>query len=320
MSSLPRRSVIKAGRGSLVEIWPMPATARNRAGYPQPYTRNDLLAERRYADLETMTAVAACTIDGRVVGKEPIYRRGPSIHERRLALKDAELEMAARALVKIGERDIAFETGERPDWRVTLSDGRLVGVEVTEVNPSADLTNRVIDLEVELNDAIDARGLLTDAYAHTWFGPLAFTLTDEPPATQLNAKTRRNLRTELLDWLASGNLASGRIIGYTTLERFQVTANVGTSPGSTSFEFGLGATSFASMDAYQPTLARIGKKFSSAVGYNTTNPLWLVLSVTDMQGVFTDSVNAVGRLAHSTGAFERIIVTDGLALRVLDRS
>lgn len=143
--------------------------------------------------------------------------------------------------------------------------------------------------------------------------------SDEPPARQLNATTRRKLRDELLAWLASGKLVSGRIVGYPTLERFQVTANVGKQPG-TSFEFGLGATVFSSLDAYRPTLARINAKFQKAVGYSTIDPLWLVLSITDLQGVYSESVDAVGRLAYSSGAFERIIVTDGLTVRVIDRT
>ncbi len=46
----------------------MPSAAfRERAGYPQPYSRNDLIASRQYADLATMTEVARSSIDGVIV-------------------------------------------------------------------------------------------------------------------------------------------------------------------------------------------------------------------------------------------------------------
>ncbi len=98
------------------------------------------------------------------------------------------------------------------------------------------------------------------------------------------------------------------------------TANVGAFSGGTSFDFGLGATAFSPYDAYRPTLERINAKFRKAAGYSTTDPLWLVLSITDMQGVYSASVNAVGQLAYAAGTFARIIVTDGSTIRVVDRT
>lgn len=54
--------------------------ARDRAGYPRPYTRNDVLRDRFYADQEMMTHVAAFTLDGRAFGEFPVRVRGPSPH------------------------------------------------------------------------------------------------------------------------------------------------------------------------------------------------------------------------------------------------
>jgi hypothetical protein len=62
-----------------------------------------------------MARVADFTVDGRSVGDEPIRVRQPSVHEIRLAPKAAELELAARALAHLGERDVAFAAEERPD-------------------------------------------------------------------------------------------------------------------------------------------------------------------------------------------------------------
>lgn len=292
--------------------------ARDRAGYAQPYTRNGLIASRQYADLETMREVARCSIDGRLAGDEPIRRRGPSNHEKRLALKEIEFEIAARTLVRLGYREIRFETGEKPDWRTQLAEFGSIGIEITEVNPSADLTNRVDDVEIELKDAIDAAALTRGRYVHTWFGPLAFA-GDVPPATMLNPSARRELRDELLAWLASGNLASGRISGYPTLERFQITANVGAEPGDGSFEFGLGANTFSPLGAVGPTVARIKKKLERARGYDRSHPLWLILCITDLRGEFTRSVEAFGQAELGTGLFERIIVTDGRTTSVLEQ-
>lgn len=83
-----------------------------------------MLRRRFCAVREMMTHVAAFTLDGRPFGELPVRVRGPSRHKIRLAPKDAEFEVAARALVRLGERKAAFLAGERPDWHVKLGDGR----------------------------------------------------------------------------------------------------------------------------------------------------------------------------------------------------
>jgi hypothetical protein len=314
----------------------MPPTAsRRRAGYPQPYTRNDLLRSRQYADPATMSEVVRCTIDGRIIGDELIYRRGPSIHETRMAPKDSELEIAARALVKLGEHNVAFETGEQPDWRVTLAAGRRVGIEVTEANPSADLTNRVEDLNVALKDAVDAEALRTDHFIEFSFGPLAFQSVTSPeaiqaararglpppsPASALTARARRELLKEMHAYLRARKFASGRIDGYATLRAFDINAYASPSLGHDHVALGLGGTVFSMMGAYAATVKRINHKLQRAVGYDQTHPLWLIVCITDTTGLFTDSVVAFERMQLNVGLFSRIIVTDGMTSRILDRT
>jgi hypothetical protein len=61
---------------------------RDRAGYPQPYTRNDLRAQGRYAG-ELFERVLAYTLDGRPFGDEFVRHRAPGRYETRLPTKDA---------------------------------------------------------------------------------------------------------------------------------------------------------------------------------------------------------------------------------------
>jgi hypothetical protein len=309
--------------------------SRSRAGYPQAYTRNDLLRSRQYADPATMSEVARCTIDGRSVGDEPIHRRGPSIHETRMALKDSELEIAARALVKLGEHNVAFEVRERPDWLATFPDGRRVGIEVTEANPSADLTNRVEDLNIALKDAVDNGALRTEHFIEFSFGPRAFSGVMSPeanhaarlrglpppsPASALTARARRELLKELLAYLRAGQFSSGRIEGYPTLQAFDISAYASPSPGQNHVALGFGGTSFSLMGAYATTVKRINQKLQRAVDYDQRHPLWLIVCITDTTGLFTDSVIAFERLQLRVSLFARIIVTDGTTTRILDRA
>ena len=254
-----------------------------------------------------------CTIDGRSVGDETIHRRGPSIHETRMALKDSVLEIAARALVKLGERNVAFEGRERPDWLAMFTDGRRVGIEVTEANPSADVTNRVQDLNVALKDAVDAEALRTDHFIEFSFGP-------PPPASALTARARCNLPKEMLAYLRAGQFASVRIEGYPILRAFDLNADASPSPAHDHVALGLGGTVFSMMGAYATMVRRINHKLQRAADYDQTHPFWLIVCITGTTGLFIDSVVAFERMQLNVGLFERTIVTDGMTSRIVDRT
>jgi len=296
--------------------------ARDRAGYPRSYTRNDVLADRFYADRELMAHVAAFTLDGRPFGELPVRVRGPSAHETRFAPKDTEFEIAARALVRLGERTAAFTADERPDWRVRLADGRTIGLEVSEVNPSAGFANRVEDLRIALREAIDADPTLPIAgrFLNFHFGPRAF--AGAPiERVPLPAGVRRALLRELLAYLRAGTFTAGRVTGpaYPTLEGYDITVYVGEAqPAYVNFD--IGATSFAPLGAFQAAMHRATKKAALARDYYFPHALWLVLGITDQLGVFTESVAAFGRLQLRGGPFERVIISDGQVVRLLERA
>jgi hypothetical protein len=117
--------------------------ARDRAGYPQPYTRNDLRADGRYVG-ELYERAFAYTLDGRRFGDEPVRHRAAGRYETRLPPKDSEFEIVARTLAGLGATGLAFETGERPDWMIRFHDGDIIGAEASEIDLAADFTNQRI--------------------------------------------------------------------------------------------------------------------------------------------------------------------------------
>jgi hypothetical protein len=286
--------------------------ARDRGGYATRFTRDDIVRRRLVADTATLGAVADYTLDGTRAGAQAYRVRGQSRHETRFALKTTEFEIAARALAKLGYRDLAFTAGEQPDWRIDV-DGGTVVAEVSEINPSALFTNRIADLNVALRDAVDADSTLPIAghYLAFTFGARAFA-----HGQILNAAARRAVLAELLAYLAAGTFVTGRITGYQKLEAFDVMVHASAfQPAYVSLE--LPATSFSPTGPLTDVFARVQRKINDARNYDRTNPLWLFLGITDMLGVFTETVMQFGQTALASGPFERVIVSDGLTVKAL---
>jgi hypothetical protein len=192
-----------------------------------------------------------------------------------------------------------------------LSDGREFGVEVAEVDPSADFTHRVEDPRVALLDAVDADPMLplADRFLEFHFGPRAFggaRLT----GSLLPAAIRRTLLRELLAYLRGGVFVDGPIRGYTTLGQLDISVSVSQAE-SALVNLSLPAAAFAPLGPLGPAIARVQRKIERACSYNRRDPLWLILGITEQLGVFTETVETLRRLAIAAGRFERVILTDG---------
>ena len=68
-----------------------------------------------------------------------------------------------------------------------------------------------------------------------------------------------------------------------------------------------------------PTCASDKRRSASEPGYDRSNPLWLVLEVTEQTGTFAESISAVGAQAtRPIDPFERVVVHDGRTWCVLE--
>jgi hypothetical protein len=287
---------------------------RDRAGYPQPYTRNGLRAQGRYAG-ELYDRVFAYTLDGRPFGDEPLRYRAPGRYERRFPTKDSEFEIVARALAEQGATGLAFESGERPDWTIRFPSGAIIGAEASEIDDSADFTNQLIDLQIALAEAVDAEPTLPIGRhtVHFVFGARAFPMGFTKDA--LPGHVRRVLVGALLEYLRAGTFVSGPIVGYPVLEAFGIIANVnGGGPGIAISE---PACCFSPTGPFNAAIQRVRLKIARAAKYDQRHPLWLFLHITDTMGEFGQTVERFSTVGGPITPFEAVFLSDGLKTAVI---
>jgi hypothetical protein len=287
---------------------------RDRAGYPRPYSRNDLRRDGRYTDA-IFDAVFAYTLDGRRFGDEPVRMREASAYETRFPTKDIEFEIVSRVLARLGAEDLAFETSERPDWKIRFPNGDVIGAEASEIDLTADFTNRLIDLKIALLEAVDAEPSLPigNRYITFSFGPLAF--PGGLNADALPRKGRRALLKEMLAYLRAGDFGAS-VQGYATLKRFDVNVHVFDFE-QPSVDVTTPATSFSPTGPLQAAIQRVALKVDRAKKYDRQHPLWLFLAITDMMGEFSQTVTAFGKMSIPIKPFDAVFLTDGLSISVL---
>jgi hypothetical protein len=299
-------------------------SARPRGGHDvHGLTIRQLIESRWFKgpSAERIDGIGAMTIDGRPLADEPYYMRTPASHEMRLAPKHAELITVASALFDIGERGVALRADERPDFVVTLHDGHTVGIEHTEVNPSAADDNALAELNNTLKAAVDAEPELVPANS-----PLAFSFG---PWVQHFPGTRERdaLVDEIVQTLRTGAWTNFRrstdgvrlraAQPDSLVDRYGIVVNVGRVNGARLVQFHGNATVFNPQALVAPALERLVDKVAKAQGYRM-RPLWLVLALTDRIGLYGASVRALVRLRPSIAPFERVIVTDTLVTEVTE--
>ncbi|MDB5072423.1 MAG: hypothetical protein JWM87_3534 [Candidatus Eremiobacteraeota bacterium] len=299
-------------------------SARPRGGHDvHGLTIRQLIESRWFKgpSADRMSGIGATTIDGRPLADEPYYMRTPASHEMRLAPKHAELITVASVLFDIGERRVALRVYERPDFLATLHDGRNIGIEHTEVNPSAADDSALAELNNSLKAAVDAEPDLVPANSLLAFsfGPWV----QHVPGT----REREALVDEILQTLRTGawtdfqrstdgvRLRAAR--RDSLVDRYGLVVHVGRVNGARLVQFHGNASVFNPEGLVAPALKRLVDKIAKAHGYRM-RPLWLVLALTDRPGLYGDSVRALVRLRPSIAPFERVIVTDMLTTEVTE--
>lgn len=294
-----------------------------RSGYPALRTLGERLEARWFGKPDHpffphWQRVCDVRVDGtRLYDTRPLLRT-PSAYETRYSQKFSEVMLAAHALVRLEVAHIEIDTGgqtpyERPDLRATL-DGARVAIEVGEVHPYAAGTNAALDLNIELNELIDAdRALWPEyTYLHITRSPGRGGPTAMPP------RMRGRLVVAVSDMLRRGQYREwagdtirtvfdwpGASLGYTLY--------VVRCPALRGYiQFDDSACTFNPEGLIAPSLRMLERKRKLAAEYDQSLPLWLVLGLTEQQGVYGKSLEALAQRAAAISPYERVIAHDGM--------
>ncbi len=293
-----------------------------RSGYPAPWTLGDLLKSGQLgfgddARRQHWAKVCGIVVDGhRLYDTRPL-RRTASAHEIRYRQKFSEVMIAAHALARLDATRIVIDTGvirphERPDLRVLLDNER-VGVEVVEVHPNAHAANAAIDLNIAINEAVD-RLPLRPQFINLHIGRMA----GRNDNSAVPAKIRGRLVNIIVDMLRSGSYSEPKASRIVNQEKWPGAALGYTLYVSRSLapfgyiQFDDSACSFNPDALIRPTLVTLNRKRAMAKTYNRTDPLWLILGLTEQRGLFSSSLQKLAELAATIEPFERVIAHDGM--------
>lgn len=271
-------------------------------------TIDRLLAEGWFTRTALWKAVADFTVDGRRLGAEPYEFTSGSRHETRLAQKQSETFLLAHALANLGHRDVALQSRESPDFRVTFPAGAsAVGIEVAElVEPeSARWRNAIENVRVGVRDVIDADPNLRAAIAGRYVSLSLWHCPNRAAERRLVSEIRELLRSDALSAKCYGN----RIVDsrFPTLTQHWAHLLV-TQSDSGYVDVSASAHSFDSRSLAQVALKVLERKQKKAQAYDRTAPLWLILSVTDQRGVFGDSLDVLEHISVAIEPFERVVI------------
>ena len=278
------------------------------------------------------SALADVLVDGRRLGELEELLRTPKPFEVRPETKYREAFAAAVASVMLGLVGVELETRrpdgsprERPDLLLRHG-GRELGVEVSRVEPTHRERNALIEIEREVQEAIAAHEALKPRGLMVQFGVSASAVRT------LRKGERDKLRDEILDVLRGDCL---RLIPlgspkWTVFGSGTVASQLGmfvTIQDVAAMSSGYGVMVRLEQDAAADALVKpildaldAKRRDIEEPGYDLSNPLWLVLEVTEQTGVFAESISAVGTgPGRSISPFERVIVHDGRTRCVLER-
>lgn len=273
----------------------------------EPLTIDRLLTEQWFTRTAPWQAVADFSIDGRRLGAEPYRLASRSRHETRLEQKQSETFLLAHALAYLGYRNVALAARESPDFRATFADRSAVGIEVAElVEPSsARWRNAIENVRIGVRDAVDAEPALQVALAGHYVSLNLWHCPSRTAEGRLLREIPALLRSDALHAARQGN----RIVDPRFPTLAEHWAHLYVSPFDGAYvDVTASAHSFDSRSLARVALKVLERKQKKARHYDTTAPLWLVLSVTDQRGVFGDSLDLLERLEVPIASYERVVV------------
>ncbi len=275
--------------------------AMTRQGFPSKRTLDDLIkttppgAHRVFLERE-----ASLTIDGSPLRYEPFLQYTADPREHRGARPFLELLTLARGLAFLGYGQAVAVRTKHPDFEVVLTDGRSVGVEVTDAFATGVYEGRLQELRLELLNAVDASGcpldgrLVTISSQRTWDSGIAVNLGAEPsvPAEALPFKDRDidAFVKEFIAWITVGEHRRDRDTGvfddaaYPNMTRWDIVVT-STSMTDTKHpgvvEFILPNVGQSAEQLRKTTLEAFLRKKGKAANYGSSRPLWLFIELAD---------------------------------------
>jgi hypothetical protein len=236
-----------------------------------------------------------------------------SRHEVRYGKTERELRGLALGLITAGFTPRTIEVGDAPDALVTFEDG-VVWVEFAEVidAPSARYTNMMNDLSRDVKDCIDADPVASDAVRGHH---LEFRLAACPSKSEV-----RTVREELLAFIRSRRHVSIQSRTLTQLSS-PILQRIGatlyradwchTEDGSPHIlNIQAAAHSFSPLSLAPIAYRRLERKRRLGFQYGV-QPLWLVLGVTDIRGVWEMSIDLLSKSCPAIDPYSRVILYDG---------
>ena len=241
-----------------------------------------------------------------------------SQYEVRYGKTECELRGLAVGLITAGFTPRCIAVGDAPDSLVTFDDGD-VWVEFAEIvdAPSARYTNMMNDLSRDVRDDVDADAQASRAVKGYH---LEFRLAVCPTKAEVRA-----VREDLLAFLRSGSHAavSGshadvpvstpmlRADGNDRYFCADWAHYENGSPHILRHPSRPRIRSFSHRLALAPVVyRRLERKRRTAVRYGA-QPIWLVLGVTDLRGVWDASVDLMSKSCPPIDPFSRVILCDG---------
>ena len=268
--------------------------------------------------------IADVIVDGRRLGELQESLRTPNPFEVRPETKYREVFAAAVAIVMLGLDGAELVTlksdgteRERPDLLLRYG-GREYGVEASRVEPTSRERNALIEIEREINEALAANESLRPRSLVVHFGVTASAVATLGKGEQqkLRDEILALLRGESLGMIPPGAPKYSVFASSTVADRLGMFVAVeDVSARSSGYGILVRLVQDAAGDSLvQPILDALDEKRRSAAepGYDRSNPLWLVLEVTEQTGTFAESISAVGAEAtRPIDPFKRVIVHDG---------
>jgi hypothetical protein len=277
-----------------------------RPEYPSTRTLDELINALPVGDHRAfLEREASLTIDGAPLRHAIFLRYSADPREHRAARSFLEILTLARGLAFLGYENAAATRATHPDFEMTLSVGRAIGVEATDALATGVYEGRLQTLRLELLNAVTASGytldgrLLTLSPKRVWDSGLAVNLGVEPDvpvdAVPFTERDITRFVNDFTAWLADGHHRQDRSgldafsdPAYPDMTRWEVviTSSQMTDPKHTgAVEFMLPSVG-RSVDQVKTTvLDAVRRKQAKAVRYGLTRPLWLFIELADRVGL-----------------------------------
>lgn len=275
---------------------------------PRHPTMDALIANGRMNPRQqpAFAAAADVRVDGVRLGEIPPVMLTSSPNEFRYDKTTLETRILAHALTAAGFHDFEATKRERPDFRLTLADGRTMHVEVAELHEptSAEWTNNTARIHIESNDALDADA---EQLKKLIGAQLEFRVRMLPTSAKA-----RSIAREIGRYIAAGGFAAlpERTLASVDPAYPHMAAHLSAyraplrgSRGHLAVE--ADAHSFDGL-ALVPVAHKVLAR-KRELKYDV-QPEWLVLGVTDSRGSFGASLDYLAHRPPAIVPFERVFI------------